>query len=363
MKRFDVLILTASFGNGHNSATQALIEKIENLFPDIGVESADLFDITTPKFKTYLSSTYDRLTKTHVPMYNHLYHVRNSKNHAIDELALKLYYRKFEKYLALRTPKVIISVFPTCALFATHYQSKALKPIKTVTVITDVVANWEWVHEGTDMYFVPASVVKQDLIEKGVNKDSVYVTGVPVREAFKAPAGLTQTKKRVLIMASQMGKSSFPKSLIQSFGRSPYVYTLVTGKNKELYDKLNQMVLPQNVGLIGFSHQVSELMKRSDLLITKPGGATIFEAIESNLPMLLRPSSVGQEKFNVDFVIHNGLGDTFENDWEMLIKIDNMLSSPVLEHLVENIRLFKTTKHETEALKALSQLIQGKHPH
>ncbi len=163
-KNWDILIMTASFGNGHNSATSAIKENLLHLFPDTKVCVADLFEIISPSLKETYSEIYNILTRTKFPVYNGFYNLRNSKDNVIDDIALNLYYKKVDTYLATVQPKMIISVFPTCAHFAAHYKHEYNPDLKMVTVITDVVGNWEWVHQDTDIYFVPSLEVKESLV-------------------------------------------------------------------------------------------------------------------------------------------------------------------------------------------------------
>lgn len=59
----DVMILTAPFGNGHNSAAQAIIEELGNTSPELNVRVVDLFGITAPILKGTFSETYHLLTR------------------------------------------------------------------------------------------------------------------------------------------------------------------------------------------------------------------------------------------------------------------------------------------------------------
>jgi len=43
-------------------------------------------------------------------------------------------------------------------------------------------------------------------------------------------------------------------------------------------------------------------MKISDLVISKPGGATVTECLEMKVPMLIVPGLGGQEKYNARFM-------------------------------------------------------------
>jgi processive 1,2-diacylglycerol beta-glucosyltransferase len=255
---------------------------------------------------------------------------------------------------------MIISVFPTCAQFVSHYKEKQNPSIKTVTVITDVVTGWEWINENTDMYCVPALDVKNGLVEKGISPRQVFVTGVPVREAFDSEHKGNRRFKNVLMMGSTMGKLTFSQKTLDTLGELPYGFTVVTGKNIDLYNKLSSMKIPQNIHLIGYTRNIPEIMKRSDLIITKPGGATIFEAIESNLPMLIQPSKVGQEMFNIEFINKYGLGDTFNSQSEMIFKIEDILREDgKFSSIISNMNDFKASTQKQEAYIQMAEWINA----
>ncbi len=357
----DILILTASFGNGHHSATKALAEKFEALFPDMSVQSADLFEIASPKLKEYFTDTYNMLTKSPLPLYNGLYQLRNSKDNLVDDIVLKLYYKRFDSFVKRLRPKMIISVFPTCAQFASHYKEVWAHDLKIVTVITDVVAGWEWIHSNTNMYFVPSVEVKQGLIDKGINNEMILVTGVPVRAAFEVEHKRYSSRKNVLIMASAMGKLSFTQKTLNKMADMPYGFTIVTGSNQELVSRLQSFTVPSNVKVLGYTKEIPKLMRNSDLIITKPGGATIFEAIESNLPMLVKSSGIGQETFNEAFINKYGFGISFSNDVEMYEKIDALLSNETyVQRIIANMNRFKSNIVRKEAYIQLMKMIKPK---
>ncbi len=355
----DILILTASFGNGHHSATNALIEKFESLFPYLKVESADLFEIVSPKLKDYFSDTYDMLTKSKLPIYNGFYQLRNSKDNLVDDIVLKLYYKKFDAFAKQKKPKMIISVFPTCAQFASHYKQVWAGDLKTVTVITDVVAGWEWIHNDTDMYFVPSLDIKREMIGKGIPSHRLLVTGVPVRAAFEMQRSRQSRRKNVLIMASSMGKISFTQSFLDTLSEMPYGFTIVAGRNADLIATLNQLNIPKNIKVLSFTKNIPQLMRESDLIITKPGGATIFEAIESNLPMLIKSSGVGQEIFNEAFINKYGFGDSFKYDREIYQKIEMLLGNErYVDRIIANMNSFKSNIVKNEAYIQLMNMIK-----
>ena len=71
--------------------------------------------------------------------------------------------------------------------------------------------------------------------------------------------------------------------------------TLITGGNQKLYDRLHGRY--GHIEVLGFTDKVYEYMARADLLLSKPGGITLFETITSELPILAWEPFLQQAKF------------------------------------------------------------------
>src|SRR5689334_11486027 len=71
----NVLILTASFGDGHNAAARSLREGIELLNQDAKVEVADLFDSTYGALNTFLKHAYQGIVRYSPTLWSRLFTV------------------------------------------------------------------------------------------------------------------------------------------------------------------------------------------------------------------------------------------------------------------------------------------------
>ena len=60
--------------------------------------------------------------------------------------------------------------------------------------------------------------------------------------------------------------------------------------------------------VLGFTDKIPEYFRAVDLLVTKAGPGTLAEANAAQLPVVVYDYVPGQERGNVDFVRHNGLG-------------------------------------------------------
>ena len=62
---------------------------------------------------------------------------------------------------------------------------------------------------------------------------------------------------------------------------------------------------------------ISLLMDSADLYVTKPGGISVTEAADKNLPMVIINAVAGCETYNRDFFIHTGGAVTGESVEEL----------------------------------------------
>lgn len=83
--------------------------------------------------------------------------------------------------------------------------------------------------------------------------------------------------------------------------------TAVTGHNRVLKENLlNRTRHLPNWKVIGFSHEVPNLMKQSHLLITKAGAVTLSEAAACHLPTIILDPLPGHEEENAAKAVNQG---------------------------------------------------------
>ena len=129
------------------------------------------------------------------------------------------------------------------------------------------------------------------------NKNVVY-TGNPrseeiidVEKVSKKTLGLEVTKKLVVVVMGSLGSASMTekiKDLISGFNNKKYQVIIVTGKN--YIDDYKDLVIPENVKLVPFLDNFINLMKDTDLIVSRAGASTISEITAIGLPAILVPS-------------------------------------------------------------------------
>ena len=338
----DILILTASFGMGHKSVSKALKEQIEEEYNNVKVDIADILEIANPKVKAVSSKVYSELTESYPLVYNTLYDIKaNYKNNIIDTVISNLLYKKFYEYLEIEKPKVIISTFPLSSSIVAKVKEEYKYDINLITVITDVVDSWEWIYEGTNMYLVPTDEIKYKLIGKGVDKKIILVTGIPVKKRFMNKNIFSVRQKNTILIVLS-GIDHISKDLLDKLNEyNDYKIKIVTGRNEKLYKKLSDLQY-SNIEVYGFVNNLNEMMDESVYIVTKPGGVTIFEAINKELPLIVLNSNIGQEKGNIEFIKKNKIGIVIEDLENLpLILNYNINNSDIIKYYNNNIKKMK----------------------
>jgi processive 1,2-diacylglycerol beta-glucosyltransferase/1,2-diacylglycerol 3-beta-galactosyltransferase len=64
----------------------------------------------------------------------------------------------------------------------------------------------------------------------------------------------------------------------------------------------------RKVAAFGFIDFMFDLMNIADIVVSKGGPATILEALILKKPLIVTQYVYGQEKGNVEFLVHNGVG-------------------------------------------------------
>ena len=185
--------------------------------------------------------------------------------------------------------------------------------------------------------------IREQLCAKGVDRSIICVTGIPVRSEFKRPVRRKAGRERhLLIMGGGLGLLPRRDRFYEELNALPNVKTtLIAGGNQKLFDRLAGKY--ENIEVLGFTDRVYDYMARADLVLTKPGGITLFETIFSELPILAWEPFLEQEKHNARFLVRRGLGHIAPKEPERCLDAIRALvyDDEALEDMSGNMRAIK----------------------
>lgn len=302
----NILILTGKFGMGHVKCAEAITEEIYAAQKDVTVSSVDVMDYLFPHFSKAIYKGFSILVTRLPGMYNHLN--RAAGRHAGIPMK-KAIAAKLDKLMEQTKPDLIISNLPVCSKYISAYKELRVCTPPLFTYITDITVHDEWIADKTDLYFVGDESTRNALISKGVNAEKIVISGIPVSNVFNKAQDCENKsdKVRLLIMGGGLGLIPGSSRLLRSLNEEKKLrVTLIAGKNHRLEKRARLKY--KNINVIGYTDKVADFMSEADLVLTKPGGITTFEAIASQTPMYIVDPFLEQEMGNAHFIESRNIG-------------------------------------------------------
>ena len=134
--------------------------------------------------------------------------------------------------------------------------------------------------------------------KKYFKNDNIVYTGNPrseeitkVEKVSRKKYKFSKNKKLVVIVMGSLGSTTITnklKEMIPNFKDKDYQVLIVTGN--AYYNDYNNVDIPDNVKLVPFLDNLINLMKDSDLLVSRAGASTIAEITSIGIPSILVPS-------------------------------------------------------------------------
>ncbi len=321
----DVLNLTADYGAGHRRASSAIQDALKELSPDIRVLTLNYIWFVHPLLDRITQSLYVNTVKVAPELYRGFYYVTKAIDpDSIWQSALNnLGHRRLLRLLQRVRPRLVLCTFPTPAGVVGELKRRGLVDVPQVTVITDNAVHTQWVSSWTDLYMVGSDYVKRGLEQRGIGKDRILVTGIPIDKKFRGPwdrqalvekYGLRPDLPIVLLLGSAYGMSPDAWETAQWLGQvsTPCQVLVVAGRDEKLKRKCEEATAGSRnpVKVFGFVDTMHELMALSEMAITKAGGLTVSEALATGLPLVIHRPIPGQEEENAKFLLRHGAAVT-----------------------------------------------------
>ncbi|NLL04817.1 MAG: UDP-N-acetylglucosamine--LPS N-acetylglucosamine transferase [Clostridiaceae bacterium] len=336
----DVLYLSISMGAGHLRAAEALKEYVEQRYPDSRSLVIDTFKYINPIVHKIFVDGYLNIIKSIPFAYGTLYRMSEQMDNInkLSNTLSKFFSYKLIKVIEDFNPSIIVCTHPFPLQIVSCLKRDEKIDIPSVGILTDYVNHPFWFHDNIEAYVVAHNSIKRDMVKCGIPENRVYSYGIPVSKVFLRKTsrdkllekfGL-EDKVTVLIMGGSLGFGDIKGvffSLLRS--RRDIQIIVVTGKNKRLRQQLQRYVVQydKKVLLIGYTDEICDLMDISDLILTKPGGMTISEALIKGLPIFLMTPIPGQEERNSSFLTSNGVAEKIDNEMDVQRVINEVLDN------------------------------------
>lgn len=187
-------------------------------------------------------------------------------------------------------------------------------------------------------------------------KEKTVYTGNPrseeitkVKKAKKQDFQLSEEKPLVLMVMGSLGSKTMTekmKEMIPSFKRKEYEVIIVTGKN--YYEEYRKVDVPDNVRVVPYLDNLIEVMKSSDLMISRAGASSIAELTSIGLPTIFVPSPYvthNHQMKNAEVLKNKGASEIIE---EQNFSKETLL--PLIDTILNDKELYRKMKENTKKL-------------
>ena len=357
-----ILIISSDTGGGHRSAAQTLAEGFEKFWhgnsPVVRTIKAveDSHHITDK-----LVILYNWLLRNRQHWMKYLYWainwLRPETREFFQKRCIAFCKASFEKWC----PHVVISVHPlTQHIFARVLKELNLSSqIPLVTIVTDPCYGfWKgWACDDVSLYLVANEEAKSQLIDYGVSAEKIKISGLPLHPKFREPNetdaqnarkafGLDPNKFTVFVNAGWIGGGNIPNIFRELVAGELDVQAIfLAGKNEELRLEAEEIAKYAKfpVKVIGYSDEIEKLMHSANVMISKLGGLTTFEALACRLPIIADATTppMPQEAGTVKLIKKRGAGILLKKPADIV---------PTIESLVGNSRRYSELRAATAGM-------------
>lgn len=341
-----ILIISSDTGGGHRSAAQALADGLQKFWKG---ESGAVRIIKAVEESHHITDKlvkiYNWILKNKQHWMKYLYWIMNRVRPETREFFMKrcigFCREQFEKWC----PHIVISVHP----LTQHIFARILKELKLadqiplVTVVTDPCYGfWKgWACNDVSLYLVANDDARQQLIDYGILPEKIKISGMPIHPKFhevnekdaqtaRQAFGLDAEKFTVFVNAGWIGGGNIPQ-IFREFvrGELDVQAIFLAGKNEELRKEAEELAKHAKfpIKVIGYSDEIEKLMQSADVMISKLGGLTTFEALACHLPIIADATTppMPQEVGTVNLIAERGAGILLEKASDIVPTIQTLV--------------------------------------
>ncbi len=342
-----ILIISSDTGGGHRSAAQAISDGFDKFWKgDSSVVKIIKGVEESHHITDKLVAVYNWVLRNKQHWMKYLYWAVNKIRPETREFFHKRcmgYVRdQFEKWC----PHVVVSVHPlTQHIFGRILRELNLTDqVPLVTVVTDPCYGfWKgWACDDVSLYLVANEDAKNQLLDYGVSPEKIKISGMPVNPKFHEADekdaqearrfyGLDPDKFTVFVNAGWVGGGNIPqifRELVR--GELDVQAIFLAGKNEELRLEAEEIAKQAKfpVKVIGYSDEIEKLMHSANVMVSKLGGLTTFEALACRLPIIADATTppMPQEAGTSNLLERQGAGILLRRSADIVPTIQDLLA-------------------------------------
>jgi processive 1,2-diacylglycerol beta-glucosyltransferase len=361
-----VIITYASAGAGHFRAAQAVYLYLKEKYPSLGLSLIDILKYTNRFSKLNYLYGYSFLIRYLPHFWYAGYWLTSVRFLRFLTRGLTRFFNgtssnRFREFIIQENPDCIVSTHFFPSEICANLKSTGSIASRLITVITDFTLHPFWISKGTDIYIAASAETKRQLLREGIEEENIKDSGIPVSQKFLKSLDREEITERlglrneftVLIMTGSFGFGPLER-IVENLSKDAQLI-VICAANKKLYAKLKRKNTPGTY-VFGYVENIQELMAVSDIIISKPGGLSISEALIMELIPIFISAIPGQETGNAKVLLSQGIGFMPKKISEIRNIVLNFKNHPEMSEVIRNrIRKLKKPHCLEEIAKCCMQ--------
>jgi processive 1,2-diacylglycerol beta-glucosyltransferase len=337
MENAKVLILTIPHGAAHERVAGALRAALLDLRPELKVEIANALAYCARWFRAYYDS-YEIPLKYWPGLWGWI----ESKQHSHTSTGPGWLYRRgargLFRFIDEFDPDILIATEVGTCEWAAMYKRQRRPGLFLVGASSGVDIDRPWAQPEVDLYPVMPGDVAAQLETAGVRAGKILLCGTPIDPAFGSAQDRAEVRKRLGIQDSPLilvmfggGGHGRPHHIVEGLGRisQPFQAIFITGRNRRREEEVRRLAGGNpRFQVLGWVENMHEWLAAADLLISKPGGMTVMEAINSGVPLLAFDPFPGAERRACELIEKWQVGSWIRRPGDLLPAVSRLLGDP-----------------------------------
>lgn len=346
----NALILSTATGGGHNRVAEVLATELGKR--RLETEIIDYLQLASPFLDTLINDGYNRVLSRSGFAYSWFYNAtqQGSVNTGISHILHGLLARRISDLAREKKPALIISTHPLIVKTLGELKRKQMLYAPVISVVTDFIAHRFYGHPSIEAYVVPSSHTAASLAAQGIDQKRIHINGIPVSREFSQKSPEKQDNTFTVLIMAGIHASQAMYELLELLVLNDCQMRIIAicGNNSKLQQRLEQNLncLPGNIRLEihGYRRDIDRLMDLAHVIISKPGGITVSEAINKGLPFIIPFSISGQEEENRRFLVEAGLALETRDMANINHLLTRMIAEPDrLDRIASKMRLLASS--------------------
>ncbi len=335
-----ILVLSCNTGGGHNSCGRYI--KSEFNLNQIECDFVDYFSILGKKISNRIEKLYLTSTSGTGKIFKGVYKLGETYNKVgltspVYELN-KLGKNKILEFIRNNRYDLVICphLFPSMAITSLKKEGFDIKLMNVATDYTNIPF---WNETTPDYFVIPHESLKKEFIQKGIDEKVLLPIGIPISTSFREQQtnlSLKKDKPNILVTSGSMGFGNIKNIIKEILNKIDAYVIVICGSNKKLLKELSS-IKDDRLIVNGFVDNMSDYIRESDVVLTKPGGLTSTEVAVLNKPMVHIMPIPGVENYNANFFKNNHLSLVSNTIDEVIENTKKLLEDKKLQQeMIEN---------------------------